>query len=123
LLFDRIESPSFSVQVTVCSGLSTVLTVLEEDATVAELIGLLQESVPARQEVAKRIMMLLRSNPFTDRLSPYDEALTVYLYALHAVNPDGIEEICQRIASQPDLFWARRLAAHYHAAAKPRTRE
>ena len=111
-LFDVIESSEFKFQLSVLSGLSSVLVALHRDEVVQRLIEHLRAAPETGIRVLERVKVLAGRNPMPEYMHPYDEALAAYLYALSKTDIDLTHQAADLIAQGSGLWWAKRMASY-----------
>ena len=117
-LFDEIESPRFSAQLSVVSGFSVLQLALRDSDTLKQLIDVLQGSAHNQQKTFEQLVMLLSDNPNPNSMHVHDEAITAYLYVLSLVDTQSTQSAIALILQTTNLWWARRLANHIQETRK-----
>ena len=107
--FVEIESYEFGAQFSVFSGFRLVLSDMDENETLQNLVCTLRSDSDNSRLLRDRLLYLLDTPPLENKLA-YDGSLTSYLYCLWRVDLDYGYGASKEILQTPDLWWSAKLA-------------
>lgn len=109
-LSETIESQEFIAQFSVLSGFNTVISALQNNEVVSELIALLEDSIDNEQTIVARIEQLLPQYE-VGYMHSYDIPILVYLFVLNEVGNTTLHtNIADNISAINETWWSRKFA-------------
>ena len=108
---DQIETFEFGAQFAIFSGFRLVLSAMDENETLCQLIGELRSSKIRRKEILDTVMALLTSERSDSQLA-FDGSLASYVYCLWKADLVTGYSASMKVLETPNLWWSAKLALH-----------
>lgn len=106
---DFIETFEFGAQFSIFSGFRLVLSAMDENETLQQLIGELRSSKIWRKSLLNLVKALLRSERADSQMA-FDGCIAAYVYCLWKADLETGYFASTEVLKTPDLWWSAKLA-------------